>query len=303
MIGGIAMFCGFLFAVLLSDGPLTQFRPLFAGSALLVIVGVLDDFRELPAWTRFAAQIAAALIMALWGGVVVSDLGRLLGADSIALGAWSIPFTVFGVVGVINAVNMADGMDGLAGSLVLSTLVLLAVMAHVAGLNQAVQILVTLAAVVCAFLLFNLRLPGRKRAAVFMGDAGSLFLGYTLAWFLVDLSQAPARAIAPVSALWMFALPLVDAVGIMIRRVLVGRSPFSPDREHLHHVLTVAGLSPMGVVGAMLALSLLLGAVGVLGFFRGLPETALFSGFLAVFALYFWAVQRFWRLQRIVVST
>ena len=108
------MFCGFVGAVLTVEIPLGEWRALFAASAVVMVVGVLDDFKELSTKARFGAQIAAALIMTLWGGVVVTDLGNLLGTGEIPLGVWAIPFTVFGTVGVINALNMIDGLDGLA---------------------------------------------------------------------------------------------------------------------------------------------------------------------------------------------
>src|SRR4030065_747218 len=95
LVGGIAMFCGFMFAVLVLEQSLAGYRALFVGTALLVIVGILDDFHDLPPWVRFVAQIVAALIMTLWGGVVVRDLGALFGFGSIPLGVWGVPVTVF----------------------------------------------------------------------------------------------------------------------------------------------------------------------------------------------------------------
>ena len=126
LVGGVAMFAGFLFGVLSLDAPLSHWRPLFAGGALLVIVGVLDDFRELSTRMRFAAQILAALLMVLWGGVEIKNLGALgWWGGVVGLGMFTIPLTVFAAVGVINAVNMSDGTDGLAGGLVLVALLCL----------------------------------------------------------------------------------------------------------------------------------------------------------------------------------
>lgn len=299
LVGGLAMFCGFLFAVLIPQIPLTELRPLFAGSALLVIVGVLDDFHELAPNSRFVAQIGAGLLMVLWGGIALEDLGQLIGPEITTLGTWGIPFTIFSVVGVVNALNMLDGMDGLAGGLSLIVFSLLALTAFQSGDTANAIVLFLLAAVVFAFLLFNLRLPRRTKALVFMGDAGSMFLGFAMAWFLIDLSQPQVRTevavITPVTALWILALPLMDTVRIMLRRILGGRSPLVADREHLHHLLGRLGLGVTGCVTLILTLTALLAVTGLWAQSRGIPEHQMFAAFLALFAIYFAGMESVWR--------
>ncbi|MDX1513211.1 MAG: MraY family glycosyltransferase, partial [Gammaproteobacteria bacterium] len=118
LIGGLAMFCGFTLAALTMDQSLTAYRSFFAAAGILVVVGVLDDLRELTSAARFGAQIVAAGLMAWWGGVALHDLGGLRAQQELfELGRWTIPFTIFATVGVINALNMIDGLDGLAGGL------------------------------------------------------------------------------------------------------------------------------------------------------------------------------------------
>lgn len=298
LVGGIAIFCGFLFGVLALDVPLNDLRPLFAGSALLVIVGVLDDFKELDPRSRFVPQIAAGLMMTLWGGVRLTDLGALSGPDETLLGAWSLPFTLLSVVGVTNALNMLDGIDGLAGGLTLITLTILGLVALSAGEATSAGVLLALASSVLAFLCFNLRLPGRNRARVFMGDAGSMFLGFAVAWFLVRLSQGDEPAIEPVTALWVVAIPLMDTVGTMLRRLLRQRSPFLADREHLHHLLQRMGLSVGGTVAAILAASALMAGIGLLAEANDISERNLFVAFLTLFAVYFCTTEIAWRRLR-----
>ena len=295
LVGGIAMFCGFLFALLALDVPLGEYRALFAGGALLVIVGVLDDFSHLPAWSRLIGQVAAALLMTQWGGVVVADLGPLLGGESVRLGIWAVPFTVFGVVGVINAVNMMDGLDGLAGSISALVVGLLAYLAFFSGQVAAGAILAVLLAAVAAFLGFNLRLPGGRSARIFMGDAGSLFLGFTLAYFLVYLSQEPVNAIHPVTALWLLALPLFEAVTLIIRRVAAGRSPFAADREHIHHALLVRGFGPVGSLLLVVGIAAVFAIAGALADMAGISPWIMFSAFAALFALYALVMFLAWR--------
>ena len=186
LIGGIAMFCGFIFSCLAIDLSFQALKPYFAACLVIVIIGVMDDFRELSSLTRFLAQILAGLIMCLWGEVILHDLGGLWFDGSIInLGWLAVPFTVFAFVGVVNAVNMSDGIDGLSASLVLVALIGLAIVAFIADKIRDFNTLMLLSCTVVAFLCFNLRVF-RARAAVFMGDTGSMFLGVSLAWFVVD---------------------------------------------------------------------------------------------------------------------
>jgi len=288
LVGGIAMLCGFMFAVLALDLSLDSYRAYFACIALLVIVGILDDFHDLPPWAHFAAQIVAALIMTLWGGVVVRDLGPLFGSGSVQLGMWAVPFTVFAAVGMINAFNMLDGVDGLAGGIAWIAFVLLGIVSFSGNRMADAQVLLILACVVSAFLSFNLRIPNNRHARVFMGDAGSMFLGFSLVWFVITLSQGENRAMTPVTALWILALPLIDAVSILILRLSNRRPPFKAARDHLHHILLSLGISVNWTVATIVGLATTIGALGLLGLISGVTEHLLFYGFLLLCAFYLW---------------
>jgi UDP-GlcNAc:undecaprenyl-phosphate GlcNAc-1-phosphate transferase len=288
--GGIAMFCGIVFSVLMLETSLAGYRSFFAGATLLIIVGILDDFRELPVWVRFAAQVGAALLMTVGGGVVVSDFGAISGSGRVELGAWAVPFTVFATVGVINALNMSDGVDGLAGSISFVAFVLLAYIAMAGERSTDALVLLLLACTVGAFLLFNARFPGRRAALAFMGDAGSMFLGFMLAWFAISLSQGERAPMTPVTALWILALPLIDAVSIIFRRVVAGKSPFEASKDHCHHLLLWAGGSVNATVAVLVGATLVAGALGILGLYAGMAESMLFVGFLTLFALHLWVM-------------
>lgn len=282
LVGGISIYIGFMFALLMLDISLSDYRALFAGSAILLLVGVLDDFHEFTARFRFAFQILAALTMTQWGGIAITDLGSLVGTESMPLGIWSVPFTVFCVVGVINAVNMIDGMDGLSGSILLLTSLILALLAFSVDQIDSASILLLFAASCAAFLGFNLRTPFRKRAQVFLGDAGSMVGGYIICWFLIDLGQEPAQAYAPVTALWLFAIPIIDTVATMIGRIIHGKSPFSADRTHLHHLLLSNGLSVTATLLVILVALVLLSSVGIIGENHSVPEWVMTLSFLAL---------------------
>jgi len=299
LVGGLAMFVGFAFSILMLQESLSPLRALLAGASLLVIIGVLDDLHELSSASRFAVQIGAALMMVYWGGVELLDLGQLVVPGSLVeLGFWSVPLTVFATVGVINALNMVDGVDGLAGSISSLTVLALLVVAILGADAVSAMVLGLLLASILAFLLLNLRLPWQPRARVFMGDAGSMFLGFVLAWYLVDFSQGEDRLISPATALWLLGIPLIDTVTMMLRRVFKRRSPFAPDREHFHHILLHAGFSPSMTLVIMFGVSAAMVAVGLGAHYADVPESQMFYLFLLLFAAYFWMIRRAWRVMR-----
>ena len=297
LIGGIAMFFGFAMAVLTLDVGLTELRPFFAACALLALVGVLDDLHELSSRARFAAQILAATMMVGWGGVVLLDLGALSpGGAVFSLGIWEVPFSVFCAVGVINALNMSDGVDGLAGGL---SLVAVLGLAFVSSGTER-EVLGLLAVVIVAFLAVNVRLPWRPRALVFMGDAGSMFLGFAITWFFIELSQGETRAMAPVTALWFLLVPLFDTVWLLLKRPFTGRWPTTASHDHLHHVLQMVGFGPVATVTVIWSIALASLGYGLYAHLQGVPERQQFFSFLAVFALYCVVMALAWARRRLL---
>lgn len=143
-----------------------------------------------------------------------------------------------------------------------------------------------LSAAIAAFLIFNLRHPWRRHADVFLGDAGSLFLGFVLVWFAVYITQTKPRDFYPISAVWILAVPIMDTVYVMLRRMVRGLSPFSADRRHIHHTLMYIGLGDAQTSWLLLAVSVLFGAIGFFGWFYGVPEYVLTYGLMATFAAY-----------------
>lgn len=303
LVGGPAMFGGLLVGISSLGVEIPGLVALLSAAGLLLAVGIIDDRINLSALSRFAAQITAALIIALFGDASLWDLGTPFSDSAIYLDAWAVPFTVFAVVGVINAMNMSDGMDGIGGSLALVTLASLTVVGWFSGAGNELFLFICIISSIAAFLFFNLRTPWRDHASIFMGNSGSLLLGLLIAWSLVNLSQGVDRSISPVVALWFFALPLLDTVCIMLRRILKGRSPFAPDREHFHHILLVAGYSVKQAVGIMIAVACILAGIGLTGHFLGAPEQVMFYGFLTLFALYFWAMSHAWKVMKAIRHT
>ncbi len=276
-------------------------RSFFAATALLVIVGVFDDFSEFSYHVRFVAQLLAAVLIAVAGPALLHDLGYLFHSESLfSLGLFAIPVTLFAVIGVINALNMSDGIDGLSGSLALVALSATALTAWQAGADYPLSLIMVCIGGTGGFLLFNLRLPGRLRAAVFLGDAGSMFLGLVVAWFLITLSQGESRVMSPVTALWFVAVPLFDTISLMVRRIRRGHSPFYADHHHIHHALLRIGFSVNQVLGLLVLIALLMASIGWLGLRMSVPEPVMFFGILAAGVAYHYQMTLAWSRGRLL---
>lgn len=275
MLGGMVILLAmFVTSAFLNDFSSQSLFAFYIAGGLLLLVGVFDDLWDLSWRFRIGAQVIAALIMIYVGGVSVQQLSDVVGVPGLSLGWLGIPATLFVVVGMINALNMADGVDGFAAGQALVSILLFLCFALYAGNIVTADRLLTVAAAVTGFLLWNIRRPGLPRALVFLGDAGSMLLGFVIAWTAVRLSQNPAHPVSPVLGPWTIALPLIDCCSLIVRRWQQGRSPFSGDRDHLHHIFLDAGYSPTQIaVGGMLvsaALGLLAAFALKLGVYRPL---------------------------------
>lgn len=285
-VGGLAIVLGMALTALLAQFA-GQMHPAFwVGLFLIALTGAADDLFDLQPAIKFAAQITAALLMTYWGGLVLHTLGHLLSGDSLILGRFAVPLTVFAVIGVVNAINLCDGADGLGGGLAFIAVFWIALMSVVAGNTGTLALSLALLGCIAAFLAFNLRTPWRSRAAVFLGDAGSLSLGFALAWLTVDAAQPRAQLFAPVTAIWLVAIPISDTIVCMSRRLVQGQNPFRADRTHLHHILIDLGMPVGGAVALIQLIAFALATAGVAGWALGVREHHMFYAAMGVFALY-----------------
>jgi len=196
---------------------------------------------------------------------------------------------VFAVVGVVNSLNMMDGLDGLGGSIAFVAFAWYAAVANASGLDVQFKTALIFCGAIAGFLLFNLRFPWQKHARVFLGDAGSLMIGFALGWFAIDLTQGSGRTFPPIAALWVLVLPLADCVSLMTRRLTARKSPFVADSHHIHHYLLARGFTHGQTLGILVGLSALFGAVGFFAWHLGLPESWLFwPFFFGYFAYHYW---------------
>lgn len=242
--GGLAIALASLLAFAVMPNLTRSLQAFGVASMLLVALGLWDDKRDLRWYWRILGQVAAALVIIYWGGVRVEQLGPLFGFGATSLGFLSVPFTVFATVGIINAMNMIDGADGLAGMLGLAALAMLCAASLYAGNLVLAQRVAVLCGALAGFLVWNLRFPWRPRARVFLGNAGSAFLGLVIAWVSFRLTQNDGHPVNPVLALWLLPIPVMDTLVLIVRRLQEGRSPFAAGRDHIHHMLQDAGFGP-----------------------------------------------------------
>lgn len=258
LVGGLAIFMG-VAAGAAGHGQFQEFEMVLLGTAaVLVMLGALDDRFDLSVRDRLLIQTIVILTVIASTGVYIHTLGTLFG-HKVTLGWIGVPLTVIAVIGLVNAFNMMDGIDGLAGSLELVSIAAIILFADPTPLHGVIALLALLAAASLPYLVANQGFMGGK---IFLGDAGSMLIGYLLAWALIRMSQIPQTQLSPVNVLWCVALPVFDTFAVMYRRMRQGRSPFKPDRGHIHHILLGTGLGPRTTLAALVALASGLALIG-----------------------------------------
>ena len=258
--GGIAIFISLLISgkLYIDLNELNDFIPLFSAmlfvaSFFIIIVFLIDDIGGIKPAYRLIAQCIAAYFVIYSTGIYLESLGNLFGLGEINLGVYGIPITIFCVVGVMNAFNMIDGINGLCAG---SALVMLLFTGIASGFIFD-SMLVLLIGSMIGFLAFNLRIVGKKRA-VFLGDHGSNFIGFTVAWVAIHCSQMETYSINPITIVWFIAIPFLDCIGLIISRTLKGKSWAAPGRDHIHHKL-MQNFSPEASLFIIMLFSTILG--------------------------------------------
>ncbi|TMV05997.1 MraY family glycosyltransferase [Brucella haematophila] len=307
--GGIAIFLAFAIAASIVQGTSDQANilQLLPGLALVLVTGVLDDRFNLPVMPRLSAQLLAAALIIGMAGIERLSLGMNIALPSTGLTAESGTIFLAGplflllaltfIVGLINAVNMSDGVDGLAGASSAAAFFWLAVIGFDFGQHRLGLQTLALAAACLGFLVFNMRHRWRMKASLFLGDGGSTLLGAALAGTSLILASGEPAIAFPV-LLWVVAVPVIDTLSLIIRRLAVRRSPFSADRQHLHHLLMDAGLSCGQTAMAVMALNLLAGAVAYIAIRTGVPAWIMLVSLLLPAILHTLFVRRMTRGQR-----
>ncbi|EMD6371660.1 UDP-N-acetylglucosamine--undecaprenyl-phosphate N-acetylglucosaminephosphotransferase [Morganella morganii] len=301
LVGGISIFISVCFAFLISDEFIAH-KFIYLGCAgALVLVGALDDRFDLSVKLRAGVQAVVAIIMMVFANLKIDSLGHAFGPWELTLGPFSYVLTLFAVWGAVNAFNMVDGIDGLLGGLSCVSFGALGILFALSGNSGLAFWCFTFIAAILPYICFNLGLFGR-RFKVFMGDAGSTLIGFTIIWLLTSASQGgEPHAINAVTALWIIAIPLMDMVAIMYRRLRKGMSPFSPDRQHIHHLIMRSGFTSRESFVVITLAAAVLAAIGIAGqVLSFVPEWVMLALFLLAFIMYGYCIKRAWKVARFI---
>lgn len=298
LIGGLSIFLAVAISVMIFYPLTMQVVSYLACAGAIVVLGVVDDYQQLGIKIRLCIQVLVALVMIYGSEVYIHNLGNLFLMGNVDLGWLGIVFTVISVIACINAFNMIDGIDGLAGSLSILTLLSVFILMLLSGNYVFAYLPLIIVATVVPYLAFNLGIKGHRNKKIFMGDAGSMFIGLSVIWFLMVSTQANEPAFRPVTALWIIAVPLMDMMAIIIRRKRKGLSPFHADRDHLHHIFMRVGFSPRKSLASILFFAIILSSVGIAGEVLNISEWIMLVLFLIVFVFYSLALQHCWKVVR-----
>lgn len=261
-LGGVAIYAAFVLSIgvgilinqrfgsLASPVTIRTLFTILVPATLIFCLGVYDDLKSVGPWTKFAVQAVAALLL-FAGGLRILDLPVLFGTRHFGW-AVGLPLTIFWVIGITNAFNLIDGLDGLAaGSGLFSTIVVFVVATF--SQSSVVSLLtIALAGAILGFLRFNF-----NPATIFLGDSGSLFIGFMLSALALEGAQKAPTVIAVAIPVVSFGLPILETLLSVLRRLIAGRPVFTADREHIHHKLLERGLSHRQVVVVLYAVSAL----------------------------------------------
>lgn len=285
-VGGLAMFMSVLLAIQFGGNINHHQVMLLLCTAGLLLLGLLDDKYNLSVSLRLMLQVTLALIVIVGANGTISQLGSMFGIP-LNLYVLALPFSLIAFVGGINAMNMIDGADGMAGSMAFLTTLGAIVVFSLTPSDMTLDLPFALLGALLGFLLFNARVFV-KRAWVFMGDAGSMWIGLVLAWLLARIAQGASD---PWVVLWIFGLPLIDTLAVMLRRMHRKKSPFVADRTHIHHVFERRGFSTSRSVLLSTLFQALLVSTGVSLYLLSAPTVLVLGGFIALFAIYYYVLR------------
>lgn len=259
-LGGLAIFLSFVISVFLSFNYSNKsIRGLLLGSLIIVLCGIIDDIKELNYKTKLVFQFIAAIVL-IMHNICITKISILStdGTSFIDLGILSIPITLIWLIGVTNAINLIDGLDGLACGLASISSVFLFIIFIKTGNNTMALMVIILAGSCLGFLPYNF-----NPAKIFMGDTGSMFLGFILAGMSIQGTVKYAATIIMFAPILIIGLPLYDTLVTMLRRFIQGESIMSPDKQHFHHRMLSLGLKQKQVALISYLVNILLGLLAI----------------------------------------
>jgi len=287
--GGLAIFFGFVLSVVLFSDMSAQLGYILIGATVMVVAGVVDDVVSLNAFVKLGCQIAAATVPVVLGNLKIEHLTNFFTfqeGDYLSFGILAAPITILWIVAITNAVNLIDGLDGLAVGVSSIASISILIIALLVSEPAVAVIMAALAGGCIGFLPYNF-----NPAKIFMGDTGALFLGYILACISIHGFFKFYAVVSFVVPFLVLGLPIFDTVAAIIRRLMSGKKPWSPDRKHLHHKLIDMGFSQKQTVVILYTVSGILGIFAVALTGKGTTRMILFL--LAVVVVTFLAFKIF----------
>jgi UDP-GlcNAc:undecaprenyl-phosphate GlcNAc-1-phosphate transferase len=295
--GGLAIVLGVFLPLLFLLPMDNQFWGLTLGAFIIVVFGYLDDRYELSYQWKFLGQIAAVIAVMLGG--ISFDLLPMFGLEPAP--KWiGLPLSFFFLLGAINAVNLSDGLDGLAAGTSLLSLALIAVLSLLSGIESIALVALTVIGGLLGFLRYN-TFPAR----IFMGDTGSQFLGFMLACLAIMVTQSPQSAVSVTLPLLIIGLPILDTISVMVIRIKRKRSPFSPDKNHLHHQLMSLNLRHYEAVAVIYIIQvMLMTSAFIFRFESDVFLLAYYVSFCGIFlgSLYMAKIQKYYFRMDVIVD-
>lgn len=300
LIGGISFYISIFILFISSRAFIPYFSIYILCISILFVIGILDDRFDLPVLPRIFAQVLVAGIM-VYCGLYFDDLGYILFGYQLSLGmVCGSLVTLLAVCGAINSFNMIDGIDGLLGTLSSISIAALGVVFYLGNNYSLALFCLCIIAALIPYIILNTGVILGRKYKIFMGDAGSTLIGFTVVWlliFAVENNIADNLVVMnPVTALWIIAVPLIDMIGVMLRRIHLGRSPFKPDRKHLHHIFMRAGFNSKQTLLIISVIALFLASIGVVSEWFKVHESVMFVLFLVLLCLYIWSLKHIWKL-------
>lgn len=261
LLGGVAIYLSFIITTILMESPLSKSQlGIIIGATIIVIGGLIDDLKDLKPWIKLLFQVAAAVVLVLFGVQIITITNPLpIGGDYLNLGILLVPLTIFWVVGITNALNLIDGVDGLAAGVAGISSVTIFAIALLNGRHEAALLTAILSGAIFGFLPYNF-----NPASIFMGDTGAQLLGFLLAAISLEGTIKSATTFAIAVPILAFGLPIYDTLFAMIRRKVNGKPIMQADRGHLHHRLLDMGLNQKQVVIIMYLISAVLGGISII---------------------------------------
>jgi len=259
-LGGVAIFSSLLFTIIFFCEIDQQLKGILSGAIIIFLTGLADDLTNLTPRQKFAGEFAAAGLAVFMGGICVTDLGDPFGIGILELGPFAVPFTLIGIVGVINAINLLDGLDGLASGVCTIASTSFMILAYQSDNTILFPLSIAILGSLIGFFIYN-----NYPAQIFMGDSGSLLLGYFMGCFSVMVVSSGESRVSPYIPLIILGVPILDTVTVMVNRKRTGKKLFLPDNTHLQHRLLGLGIGHKYAVLIVFGLSYLLSIIGIAG--------------------------------------